>query len=272
MDKILDDILATYVTKNTQEVFFVQNVEIVYDYVNNELFADASQIQKQLSPNGDGNHKLQVETIEKTTYTEDIQYTTQYKNDSTLYEGKTQIIQSGQSGQQEVTKTTNYVNGRAIDNQILQVDIIQQPVTEIVAVGTRTYPSTLSYGTYIWPVDGGMITSYFGYREIEIGSSNHKGLDIAGSYRQEIYAADGGVVICVDRDEEGYGNYIQIRHDNGDVTCYAHCDSIVAKEGECVAQGQVIAYMGETGVATGVHVHFEIIVDDVQVDPLNFLP
>ena len=65
---------------------------------------------------------------------------------------------------------------------------------------------------------------------------------------------------------------IYIRHDNGEVTRYAHCNKLVVEEGQKVSRGEVIAYMGTTGVSSGVHLHFEIQVNGEPIDPLTRLP
>jgi hypothetical protein len=131
-------------------------------------------------------------------------------------------------------------------------------------------PSTESTGNYIWPADG-KLASLFGPRDIGVGSTYHKGIDIGGSLRQPIFAADGGEVI-VSEYSESYGYYIRIRHDNGDETLYAHCVSLSVRVGDLVWQGQEIALMGSTGISTGVHLHFELIINGRQVDPLRYLP
>ena len=127
-----------------------------------------------------------------------------------------------------------------------------------------------STGSYIWPTYGSL-SSGFGSRSIRIGSSNHKGIDIGGSNNQPIYAADSGDVIFSGW-SDSYGNYIRIQHDDGSETVYAHCSSLRARVGERVVQGQDIARMGSTGIATGVHLHFELIINGTQVDPLPYLP
>ena len=123
---------------------------------------------------------------------------------------------------------------------------------------------------YIWPTDG-IITSRFGYRNTTVGSTNHKGLDIGGSHGQAIVAANEGEVTFSGW-EDGYGRYIRIQHENGDVTLYSHNSALLVNEGDWVSQGQEIARMGATGVVTGVHLHFEIIIDGIHVDPLKHLP
>ena len=150
---------------------------------------------------------------------------------------------------------------------------MEEPMNELVAEPLALIDESIrleeSAGSYIWPADG-PITSLFGYRDTTIGSLDHKGLDIGGSFGQLIFASDGGEVIFSDIDDN-YGLVVRIRHDNGDITLYAHCSSLLVREGERVWQGQEIARMGLTGVTNGVHVHFELIIDDVNVDPLNYL-
>ena len=85
------------------------------------------------------------------------------------------------------------------------------------------------------------------------------------------YTRFGGEVIYAGW-MNGYGNFIQIRHDDGAVTCYAHLSDLAVSVGERVWQGQVIGYMGDTGTASAIHLHFEVYVDGTRVDPLTWLP
>lgn len=135
---------------------------------------------------------------------------------------------------------------------------------------TEADPLTASTGAYIWPT-AGHLTSLYGRRITSVGSSMHKGIDICGSYGQSIYAADGGEII-VSGWSNSYGYVVQIMHDNGDVTLYCHCRALLVSVGERVSQGQEIALMGNTGLATGTHLHFEIIIGGENVDPLPHLP
>jgi LysM repeat protein len=105
---------------------------------------------------------------------------------------------------------------------------------------------------YAWPLDGGIITqSLHGFDAVDIGAPTGT----------SIYAAAAGTVIVAKDDgawNGGYGNYIVIQHDNGTQTLYAHASRILVTEGETVAQGDTIAKVGETGEATGPHLHFEV--------------
>ena len=150
--------------------------------------------------------------------------------------------------------------------------------------GTSSKPdgggSQPSGGLYGWPVPGFYtISSYYGNRP-QYGY--HKGIDIAGPniFRATIVAVEDGVVTKVNRTDEwggGWGYHVIIRHPDGNSTLYAHCDQIVngLSVGQKVSRGQPIGYVGETGDAYGVHLHFEVWKDSQygqRVDPLPYLP
>lgn len=122
------------------------------------------------------------------------------------------------------------------------------------------------------PVNKGWISSYYGYRNnpFDGGREFHKGMDIAAKEGTEIIAVAGGVVTWADR-RWGYGNLVEVNHGNGYVTRYAHCSELLVKEGEAVKKGQVVALMGSTGRSTGPHVHFEVLQEGKQVNPLDFI-
>lgn len=119
---------------------------------------------------------------------------------------------------------------------------------------------------FIWPVTG-RINSVFGRR----GRRRHDGLDLKAPRGSPVHAAEGGRVIASDR-TRGYGNFIKIRHSASFVTLYAHNNVNLVVLGARVVRGQVIARVGQTGNATGPHLHFEIIRDARARDPLYYLP
>lgn len=127
-------------------------------------------------------------------------------------------------------------------------------------------------GGYIWPVDSRYITSTMGGRTSPggIGSTNHKGIDIAAPKGTPVYAADGGTVTYAGW-MSGYGYLVQINHGNGYVTYYGHNSSLLVSVGQHVYKGQQIARVGSTGNSTGNHCHFEIRYNGVAKNPLNYL-
>jgi murein DD-endopeptidase MepM/ murein hydrolase activator NlpD len=120
----------------------------------------------------------------------------------------------------------------------------------------------------IWPAQG-VLTSVF--REYRGGGHYHGGIDIANNVGETITSAASGVVVFAGRNK-GFGNEIIIHHGFGYMTVYAHLNKILVKVGDEVTKNQKIAEMGNTGYSTGPHLHFEVIKDNVQVDPLDFLP
>lgn len=128
-----------------------------------------------------------------------------------------------------------------------------------------------------------LVTSYFGKRTDPVtGKVNvtHGGIDVIseGGYRDVVAFADG-VVTATRNSYSGKttdgsaGNYISITHADGRVTKYKHLkqNSLQVKKGQSVKAGQIIATMGDTGHCTGVHLHFDVVIDDVRVDPLPYL-
>jgi len=117
----------------------------------------------------------------------------------------------------------------------------------------------------IWPVDG-VVVSGFGLR----WGRMHEGIDIAASSGTPIRAAAAGTVIHAGW-LGGYGNLVVIDHGNGLATAYAHASSILVGVGKQVAQGQTVSLVGSTGHSSGPHLHFEVRINGVAVDPLLYL-
>lgn len=118
-------------------------------------------------------------------------------------------------------------------------------------------------GALLWPVSGGTITTYY--------SAAHLAIDIAVPYGTTVVAADGGVVTWAGWRNNGGGYVVSIDHGNGITTVYNHLSAIWVSVGQAVSRGQGIAAVGCTGMCTGPHVHFEVIVDGVLVNPLRYL-
>jgi murein DD-endopeptidase MepM/ murein hydrolase activator NlpD len=127
----------------------------------------------------------------------------------------------------------------------------------------------------LWPVGGGdgRITNYFGPAEHPFTHTwyLHKGLDIGYGFGKPILAAANGKVVERKYEPLGYGNYIVIRHNYGFLTKYAHMNDVYVDEGDIVTQGQVVGAMGNTGLSTGPHLHFEVRIGSQVVDPEKFL-
>lgn len=124
---------------------------------------------------------------------------------------------------------------------------------------------------YVWPLHG-RITSYFGRRNLGLGTSNfHRGIDVAAPTGTPVHAARSGTVVFSGWSTSGYGYLIRIRHMGGDETWYGHFSQLRSAVGDHVAQGQVIGLVGSTGISTGPHLHFELHESGAAVDPIGYL-
>lgn len=121
------------------------------------------------------------------------------------------------------------------------------------------------------PTEGACLSSGFGWRGALESGRQHNGLDLANPNGGFIYAAGDGRIIYADY-RGGYGNVVEIDHGRGVHTLYAHLSEIDQRlhEGDRVRAGAPIARMGMTGNATGVHLHYEVWIDGLLVDPLHY--
>ena len=136
-----------------------------------------------------------------------------------------------------------------------------------------TEPESSSSGeTWMVPCSYRQFSSPFGERESPTAgaSSNHQGVDLAGPEGTPIYATRSGVV-TVNRSSKAAGNYVTIKHDNTYSSIYMHLSRSAVKKGQTVKQGELIGYMGSTGVVTGTHLHFGIIKNGSYVNPANYM-
>jgi len=123
-----------------------------------------------------------------------------------------------------------------------------------------------------WPLAHGRITSTFGMRihPIMRRLQMHEGLDISAPFDTLIYSAGQGIVTFAGY-RSGYGNFVTIDHGFGFTTNYGHCSQLLVSAGAAVQKGQPIAKVGSTGLSTGPHLHFEVRIKGVPVDPLDYV-
>ena len=211
---------------------------------------------------------LTYEVVEKITYDKVIEHKVEEQKSADIYEGMTETQQAGADGLSEITARVTLQNGKKVEEEDLVTTVKEEPVTEVVLVGTKERPPTVGSGKYIWPLkDSFTQSSGFGSR----WGRQHKGIDLAVSVGTTVYAADGGTVVEAQY-SGSYGNVVMIDHQNGQETRYAHNSKLLVKKGDKVYQGQPIAKSGNTGRSTGPHVHFEIRFNGEPRNPLNYLP
>ncbi len=210
---------------------------------------------------------LSVQQTITESYAEAIPFETLLEYDDTMYKNKSKMKVEGINGSADVVADVTYVNGQETAREILNYQVIAEPVNAIKIVGTKDLPRHMATGKFIKPSNGRFSSGYG--RRPSLGDF-HTGVDFAGATGTNIWASDGGVVIHSGwRGNFGYCVYID--HQNGYVTRYAHCSKLLVKKGDKVAQGDLIAKVGNTGRSYGAHVHFEILYNGKTQNPLKYI-
>ena len=208
---------------------------------------------------------LTVVTEEIASLKESIPYETEYKESSEFYKGESIVRVAGKYGEREIKARITRENGIETGREILEEKVVKQPVTRMVAIGTKPPPPRQGTGTFAYPARG-KITSGFGRR----GQKNHNGIDIALPTGTPVKAADGGTVTFSGR-QGTYGYLVIIDHGEGYTSYYGHNSKNLVSKGDKVHKGQTIALSGNTGRSTGPHLHFEVRKFGVPVNPINYL-
>ena len=192
-----------------------------------------------------------------------------------------QVRRSGFSDADRYADLYGYMNSDLVVSAARKMDVIasqlynQSVSYDSLFVMARNKSDMLAHIPAIFPLketEVKYISSYFGYRPDPIYKIEkfHSGMDFTAALGTEAYATGDGVVYDVERNEWGYGNMVILDHGYGYKTRYAHLLKPAVRKGQKVKRGQVIGYIGATGKATGVHLHYEVLKNDDQIDPINF--
>ena len=255
LTKILSDAKARF--DETTTTTFENDVQVVDGVYASESLKDVQDIINAV--------KVKLSVRLETDYIVESErtYKTIYEYDDTKLDTYCEIKQEGKNGKQTVYYRLVYVNGALVDSVVKETTVTEEPVDQIMVVGTKE--SFTGTGNFAWPVPYTRnVTSIFGHR----WGTFHYGIDISwnGVYGKAIVASDAGTVTWAGYDS-GYGKYVIIDHGNGFQTLYAHACELYVSVGDKVRQGDTIAGVGATGYSTGNHLHFEIIKDGVKIDP-----
>ena len=210
--------------------------------------------------------KLAVVRQEEMYYEEDYEEEVIYIDNDDWYTTERKTLQEPSAGHRKVIAVVTFENDKEVAKDIIKQEVTYEAVPKIVERGTKIPP------TYIKPIAGGRLSSGFGRRSRPTrgASTYHKGIDWATPTGTAVNASCGGTVARAGWGS-GYGYVVYINHPDGRQTRYGHLSKGLVSVGQTVTQGQKIALSGNTGVSTGPHLHFEILIGGSQVNPLSYL-
>lgn len=237
------------------EEFFLSNPE--FTSINNIFYENQEVVIAKIDP------KINIAVEQYVVEDMVVDYDVVEEYDNTMTQGMEFVKQKGENGVERVGQNIRSVNGSITYVQPVSNKTIKSPKNKIIAIGTKIIPNVGSLSNWGWPTNKGYrISSYWGWRTSPIygGREWHSGIDIAGTGKgSPVYATNNGTIILREY-VYSYGNYIIINHNNGYYSLYAHMNGFAKglKVGSTVSRGQVIGYVGSTGLSTGPHLHFEI--------------
>ncbi len=210
--------------------------------------------------------ELSVERTEQVYCEESYDADIIYIDNDSWYTTQTKVLQQPSTGFRKIVANISYLNDKEVFRDIIKEDVVMEAVPKIVERGTKIPP------TYIKPISGGRLSSSFGKRAApkKGASTYHKGIDWATPTGTAVYASCTGKVSKAGWGS-GYGYVVYIDHEDGRQTRYGHLSKVLVKVGQTVKQGEKIALSGNTGVSTGPHIHFEILINGKQVNPAKYL-
>ena len=173
---------------------------------------------------------------------------------------------------------TILVNDKTLEQLFIEIEHFQSKINyeekQLQMLESLTFGHHIQNNGYLSgrPIAKGWLSSYYGVRKDPFNgkATMHKGIDFAGKEDTAIIATAAGVITWASK-RYGYGNLIEINHGDGLTTRYGHNKNLLVNVGDVVNKGQKIALMGSTGRSTGPHVHYEILRNNKQIDPIKFV-
>lgn len=263
-NEFLTDLENHYYSDNTMSVKIKDDVEIKREKMPLRAVMTVKAALEEVLENNKlkNENAINVLLTKKENTEEVITMPVESQDDPSLPRGETVLSMDGEDGLKTVKSISYYENDELISKVVLEENVKKKAAPKLVLVGTR---KALADGSFIKPTRGGY-SSGFGRR----WGRMHQGVDIDADYGDDVFSADGGVVSFAGT-LGTYGNLIEIDHQNGYKTRYAHLSSINVSKGDTLTKGEFIGKVGATGRVTGPHLHFEVIVNGKAQDPMNYL-
>lgn len=235
-----------------------RDVETNDEEIYNKIVGDGTVYYRYYAILEDGEEKYNVSKFEEA---EDV--IQQLKDKESTNAEKITIAEKYNTEKAEFTDVETCVSS------LYKKKIVKPKASGIGVSGVNTSGEKIELGIALIRPISGVVTSRFGGR----WGRSHTGIDIGAAKNTPIQAVAAGTVTDVVDDEwgGGYGRHLLISHGNGVQTLYGHCNSLNVTVGQQVSQGQVIAFVGNTGRSYGDHLHFEVRVNGVAQNPQNYV-
>ena len=256
---------AYYIDGAENLASYVDSVEVENGYYLNCDLKSISDAEKIIE-------NLDVKTVSTNVREETVNYSVKKVMTNAYENGYHKVTQKGQNGLTRTTTVTETVNGIETSEAQVSTEVLTATVEQVEVYGTAAPKVSASEKAnakssgFIVPLNPGTykISSYYG------DGRNHKGIDLSANKGVAIFAVADGVVTYAGYDGD-FGYNVIIEHDNGIKTRYAHASALCVSKGARVSQGDMIAAVGNTGYSLGNHLHFEVIVNGVRVNPAPYI-
>lgn len=263
-----DPVSKTHVVtegENISDIAYKNEISSQEFLISNPKYKDENALIKSGTEVSIKQTNPQVKVVVEMYTVEDkiSKYKTIYEYTDTQYVGYEKVTQQGENGLERVSQRLKIENGITVYIDPKGKETLKQAKDEIILKGEKAIPNVGDLSNWAWPSESGW-TNASGYswriHPVTGVRTFHEGIDIAGTgYNSDIYAANNGTIVTK-KYSNTYGYYIVINHNNGYYTLYAHMNKFASNIniGDTVSKGQLIGYVGSTGVSTGPHIHFEV--------------
>lgn len=251
--------------ENISDIAYANEISNQEFLISNPKYKDENALIKEGTEVSIKQTNPQVKVVVEMYTVEDkiSKYKTIYEYDENQYVGYEKVKQKGENGLERVSQRLKIENGITVYVDPKGKETLKQTKDQVIVKGEKAIPNVGDLGDWAWPSESGW-TNASGYswriHPVTGVRTFHEGIDIAGTgYNSDIYAANNGTV-TTRKYSSTYGYYIVINHNNGYYTLYAHMNKFASgiSVGDTVSKGQLIGYVGSTGVSTGPHIHFEV--------------
>ncbi len=266
LEALLEERRTAYFTEGAENTaYFTDSVEIMDGFYLAEDLKSIDEAKEIINT-------LSVKTVSTSVTENTVKYSVKKVYTGSYENGYHKVQTKGENGLTRTTVTSETLNGTASADAVTSTEVIKKSVEQIEIFGTAkayvsaTEKAQASSNGFIFPLNRGSykISAYYG------DGRSHKGVDLSANKGTPIFAVSSGTVTYAGYDSD-FGYNVIVDHGNGIKTRYAHASALCVSNGARVSQGDMIATVGSTGWSTGNHLHFEVIVNGVRVNPAPYI-